>query len=125
MKKYIFINAIIFTAAAAKAQVIINKDLNQTLSSDSVVMEFGTEKKGLLLPWVTNTASVAGAVPGTLVYDTSDKKVKFLKGATWTDLSIDITGTVVTVLQDPIADAATAKTIIGERTAAAPGILVL
>lgn len=125
MKKYIFINAIIFTAAAAKAQVIINKDLNQTLSSDSVVMEFGTEKKGLLLPWVTNTASVAGAVPGTMVYDTSDKKVKFLKGATWTDLSIDITGTVVTVLQDPIADAATAKTIIGERTAAAPGILVL
>ena len=125
MKKYIFISALIFTATATKAQVIINQAASQTLSSDSVLMEFGPENKGLLLPWVTDTSSVAGSVPGTMIYDTSDKKVKFLKAATWTDLSVDATGVVDTILQDPITDAPTAKTIIGARTATAPGILVL
>lgn len=125
MKKYIVISALLFAATAMQSQVIINKDATQSLSSDSVLLEFGSENKGLLLPWVTNTASVAGAVPGTMVYDTSDKKVKFLKGNVWTDLSVDTTGVVDSALQDLITDAANAKTIIGDRTATAPGILVL
>ena len=125
MKKYIVISALLFAATAMQSQVIINKDATQSLSSDSVLLEFGSENKGLLLPWVTDTASVAGAVPGTMVYDTSDKKVKFLKGTVWTDLSVDTTGVVDSALQDLITDAANAKTIIGDRTATAPGILVL
>lgn len=61
-----------------------------------------------------------------MVYDTSDKKVKYLKGGSgWIDLSIDATGVVNTSLQDTLTDAATARTIIGDRSATAPGILVL
>jgi len=128
MKKYIIISAIIFAFTGSKAQVIFNPDIGQTSTSPSVLLEFGTEPKGLLLPWVTNTAGVTGAVAGTVVYDVSDKKVKYLKdgsGAGWIDLSVDATGVVNTTLQDTPTDATNAKTIIGNRTAAAPGILVL
>ena len=128
MKKYRIIALVIFAFTGSKAQVIFNPDIGQTSSSPSVLLEFGTQPKGLLLPWVTNTTGVAGAVAGTVVYDISDKKVKYLKdgpGAGWIDLSVDATGVVNTTLQDTPTDAANAKTIIGNRTAAAPGILVL
>ena len=126
MKKYILIWALLFAFIGGNAQVIINPDTNQLQSSPSVLVEFGTQPKGLLLPWVTNTAGVTGAVAGTVVYDVSDKKVKYLKGGSgWVDLSIDGSGIVDTSLQDSPQDAAGARTIIGERTASAPGILVL
>ena len=128
MKKYILISAFIFTASVLKAQVIINKDAAQNLSSASVLLEFGTEKKGLLLPWVTTAAGVTGAVPGTMVYDISDKKVKYYKGGatpSWIDLSVDTTGVVDVSLQSSLTDASDAKTIIGNRASTTPGILIL
>ena len=129
MKKYILTAASALFFTSASAQVIFNPATNQAVSSNSVLVEFGTEPKGLLLPRVTNTTGVAGAVDGTIVYDVSDKKVKYLKGGAtpngWIDLSVDATGVVNTTLQDPLSDAAGAKTIIGNTTSAAPGILVL
>lgn len=129
MKKYIFLVSALHLFTFGSAQVIFNPANNQTVSSPSVLLEFGNEPKGLLLPWVTNTAGVAGAVNGTVVYDVSDKKVKYLKGGSapngWIDLSIDATGAVNTTLQDTPTDAAAAKTIIGDRTSTSPGILVL
>ena len=129
MKKYILITALVFAFTGSKAQVIFNPDPNQAVSSASVLLEFGTQKEGLLLPWVTNTGGVTGAIAGTLVYDVSDKKVKYLKGGIispgWTDLSIDTTGAVDTSLQTTLTDASGATTIIGDKTSTVPGILVL
>lgn len=129
MKKYILIAASALFFTSGSAQVIFNPATNQAVSSNSVLVEFGAQPKGLLLPWVTNTTGVAGAVNGTVVYDVSDKKVKYLKGGStpngWIDLSIDATGVVDTTLQNGATDATGAKTIIGNTTSAAPGILVL
>lgn len=129
MNKYILTISALLLGSLGSAQVIFNPVANQTVSSPSVLLEFGTEPKGLLLPWATNTAGVTGAVNGTMVFDVSDKKVKYLKGGSapngWIDLSIDTNGAVSTALQDIPTDAAGAKTIIGNQTSAAPGILVL
>ena len=110
----------------AFAQVAIGKD---SVTNTSVSLEFGddtTEKKGIVMPWVTSAASVTGAVNGTIIYDISDKKVKYLKNGTWFDLSVD-TGNVVTTDQDSLNELANAKAAIGKDAAtdSTPGILVL
>lgn len=77
-----------------KAQIVIGAgSLNSGSNADSVLLEFdNTQKKGIILPWVT---SVSGAVladnnaspNGTFVLDTSDKKVKVKINNIWSDLS--------------------------------------
>lgn len=111
-------------AANAHSQVAIGK---ASVTNTSVSLEFGDANKGLLLPWVTSAASVTGVVDGTIIYDTSDKKVKYRKNNAWFDLSVDATGVVDTSLQDPLTELATAKVAIGknDRTDTTPGILVL
>lgn len=111
----------------AFAQVAIGKD---SVTNTSVSLEFGddtTEKKGIVMPWVTSAASVTGAVNGTIIYDIFDKKVKYLKNGTWFDLSVDTTGSVVTTDQDSLNELASAKAAIGKDAAtdSTPGILVL
>lgn len=98
------------------------------ISSPSVLLEFGNEPRGIILPWVDNIQSVSGAVPGTLVYDTNDHKVKYLKGgagSSWIDLSIDTTGVADTSMHGSLTDLPSSKVIMGSAMAAAPGILVL
>lgn len=55
------------------------------------------------------------------------KKVKYLKGGSWFDLSVDTTGTVNTTLQDTKTEQSSAKVAIGANgaTDTTPGILVL
>lgn len=61
------------------AQVAIEKT---SISTPSVSLEFGNANKGLVLPWVTSTADVEakGVVPGSLVFDLSDRVVKVYRG---------------------------------------------
>lgn len=112
---------LILISTCAFAQVAIGKS---SVSSPSVSLEFGNENRGLLLPWVTSVASVTGVVDGTMVYDTSDKKVKVKYASGWKDLSIDTTGVVDTSLQISKTELANAKVSIGTPTST-PGILVL
>ena len=57
-----------------KSQVAIGK---QSVTNTDVSLEFAdTENRGILLPWVSKASDVAGAVDGTFIYDTTDKKVK-------------------------------------------------
>lgn len=123
MKKLI-ISSILLISTLAFSQVAIGKT---SVTNTSVSLEFGTGNKGLLLPWVTSAASVSGAVDGTIIYDITDKKIKYRKNGNWFDLSIDTTGTVNTTLQDPLVEKASAKTAIGANAAtdAISGILVL
>lgn len=115
------------------SQVAIGK---ANITNSSVSLEFGNivgdanTQKGILLPWVTSTASVTGAVVGTLIYDISDKKVKCYKydegtnSNIWFDLSVDTTGAVNTSLQNSLTELTDGKVSIGNPTTT-PGILVL
>lgn len=105
-------------------QVIVG---STTSSSSSSSLEFGSANKGLILPWVISSGATSGAVDGTLIYDTSDKKVKYKKGGSWFDLSVDASGVVNTTLQDSKTEQMSAKVTIGANgsTDTTPGILVL
>ena len=128
MKNIIISMFTLFTTCAF-AQVAIGK---ASVSSPSVSLEFGTGNKGILLPWVTGVSTVTGAVNGTLVYNTTDKKVYVKYASGWKDLSVDATGTTVDpitnvdglTLQNSLNDLNTAKVSIGTPTST-PGILVL
>lgn len=123
MKK-ITITILTIIAANAYSQVAIGK---ASVTNPSVSLEFGSANKGLLLPWVTSAVSVTGAVDGTIIYDTSDKKVKYRKAGSWFDLSVNNNGIVDTSIQDPLTENPTAKVVIGASgaTDTTPGILVL
>ena len=117
---------IIFSSLATClfSQVAIGKP---SVTNTSVSLEFGAENRGLLLPWVTSASSVTGAVDGTIIYDITDKKAKYLKAGSWFDLTIDTTGTVDTTLQDSLVEKPNAKAAIGKDAATdtTSGILVL
>lgn len=111
-------------ATSIYSQVAIGKP---SVSNPSVSLEFGAENRGLLLPWVTSAASVVGAVDGTIIFDLSDKKVKYLKAGSWADLSINNTNTIDSSAQDTLTEKTSAKAAIGANgaTDTIPGILVL
>ena len=142
--KNIFITLSIFLSTCAFAQVAIGK----ASVNPSVSLEFydnADNVRGIILPWVdgvsntapfiTNSPITETVVNGTLVYDTSDKKVKVKYATGWRDLSKDATGTTVDPitsidglsLQTPRNELAEAKVQIGGNpdTDTTPGILVL
>lgn len=121
MKKYFLLVAII--PIYLSSQVIIGTG-RTTLTNQSVSLEFGTEAKGIVLPWVTSESAVQNAVPGTFIFDITDRKVKIKRLNSWQDLSVDNTGTVNTDLQDSYIEKTDAKVSIGSPTNT-PGILVL
>ena len=123
MKKFIILCSLL-TAVLGTAQVAIGKS---SVTNASVSLEFGNDNRGIVLPWVTSSASVTGAVDGTFIYDISDKKVKYRNSGSWVDLSVDATGVVNTSLQDTKTDRPSAKAAIGSTAATdtTPGILVL
>ena len=73
---------ILFLTTALQAQVAIGK----ATVDGSGIMDFGSQNMGIILPWV-NTATTTSITNGTLIFDTSDYKVKYLKDGVWTDLS--------------------------------------
>ncbi len=123
MKKLISI-IIVFSAIVIKSQVAVGK---QTVTNSSVSLEFAaTENRGLVLPYVTDKSAVSEN--GTILYDTTDHKVKYLKDTnTWFDLSVDNTGTAdLTIQATDKTENSTAKTAIGTGGAGTvDGILVL
>ncbi|AYZ13029.1 hypothetical protein EGY05_14285 [Chryseobacterium arthrosphaerae] len=123
MKK-IFILAALLSFSMYFTQVAIGKT---AVSNPSVSLEFANGNKGIILPWVTSAVSVTGAVDGTVIYDISDRKVKYRRSGTWVDLSIDTTGTVNTAIQVSKTESLSAKVAIGTNssTDTTSGILVL
>ena len=126
MKNIVATLSLLF-ATTLSAQVAIGKT---SISSPAVSLEFYDKPdntRGIILPWVTSTAAVTGAVNGTIVYNTADRKVYVKYASGWRDLSVDTSGTVTTTLQDSLTDQDTAKVLIGgdPSTDTTPGILVL
>lgn len=119
MRNILFsITFLLFTTA--QAQVAIGRD---KATNEHVSLEFSTaQNRGLILPYNQNLSNIT--VDGSFVFDTSDKKVKYLKGGNWFDLSVDDTGKVDLTDQNAKIENPTAKVGIGEPTAV-EGILVL
>lgn len=109
-----------------QAQVNIGET---SISSPSVSLEFGSGNKGIVLPYVTSASDVvtAGVVDGTLIFDSTDKKVKLRSNNDWIDLTHDETGIVDLSIQSTKTEQANAKVVIGANgsTDTTPGILVL
>lgn len=112
------------------AQVAIGKEATV---NTSVSLEFGNENRGMILPWVTSTGAVAGAVDGTVVYDLSDHKVKTKYTSGWKDLSVDATGTTVdpitlvdgVLIQNSHTEDTDAEVTVGTTQTSDTGILIL
>lgn len=123
MKKHIII-ALFLLALVVKAQVVIGKD---NASSPTASLEFGTENRGLLLPWVSSSADLTTAIDGTLIFDSTDKKVKYKRAGTWTDLTVANNGVVDLSLQNGLTEQAVSGVKIGTNAEndATAGVLVL
>lgn len=123
MKTYILSSLLLFTVVALKAQIAIGQ---QAVSNNSVSLEFATtEDRGLILPYVEDKSSIT--TNGSFIYDNTDHKVKYLKGGTWFDLSVDATGQALVTIQLGKTEQTTARTAIGANSSSdnTPGILVL
>lgn len=134
MKKIIatiFLGSIAF----ANAQVIIGDAVGTAPVKTSVLLEFALgQNKGIILPYVRSKTLIN--TEGSIILDastTTDARVKYYNANTtpgsggWVDLSgqpYDITTLMAT--QPPMTVVETgAKSIIGARTSAADGVLIL
>ncbi|KQR91074.1 hypothetical protein ASG01_14390 [Chryseobacterium sp. Leaf180] len=132
MKKYI-IAAGILISSVSFAQITIGKSA-ATLSpaNSSVSLELGDATggtRGMVLPYTTSAASVISPVAGTIIFDSSDKKIKYRNNTTtWFDLSLGAKTPASTVgVADANTEITSAKAVIGTNASAdtTPGILVL
>lgn len=161
MKKIIITFSVLFSLHAS-SQIAVGK--SSTTAGSNVSLEFydaADNAQGLILPWtstVTNNPvtynATTGAgyrgmqgtiVDGTFIFDLSDKKVKYMKNGSWSDLTgsptfplivkdssnNDVTFTqfnaINSALQDTAKELDNAKAAIGTNAASdtTAGILVL
>lgn len=130
MKNIIIAIALVFISISTHAQIAIGG--KQTITNNAVSLEFDNiENRGLILPYVETKTGITEN--GTIIYDVTDHKVKYLKeGTTWINLSEDDT-TAATVgvadisIQTTKVEQTNAKTAIGANgaTDTTDGILVL
>lgn len=126
MKKIVCISLMLCAFTELGAQVAISKS---EVTNSSVSLEFGDdENKGLILPYVTEKDGIKEN--GTIIYDATDHKVKYLQDTnTWFDLSVDTSGTAdVSIQGSDKTEQSGAKISIdinGTGTDSTPGILVL
>ena len=86
-----------FSAYYIQAQVGISRS---NVTNGSVSLQFAdTENKGLVLPYVIDKSGITEN--GTVIYDTTDHKVKYLKDNAWFDFSVDASGTADLSIQGP------------------------
>lgn len=87
---------ILITATAGLSSLVFGQiTIGKTIPSvapvnEFVSIEFGNSigGKGIIVPWVTNTAALSAPVPGTLIFDSSDQRLKFGIGSTAGSTSI-------------------------------------
>ncbi len=123
-------------ANTATAQVAIGKTDPITITNSSVLLEFGAEAKGIIVPQV---ASAPNAVGGTFIYNSTDKAMEVWEGKNnsnaggWTDLTTNSNTNPVTVgVSHTFTNTGTDKiatngagAIIGASATSKPGALVL
>jgi len=128
MKTFFTLSAFLFSTIVF-AQVIINPGTKTEITNSSVSVEFGSQERGIILPYVEESEAL-NAVPGTLIMDYKDRimKLKLGNGA-WQNLTGNANktnGFVNTLLA--FQENPNTKSIIGPTTvpqAQVPGILIL
>lgn len=123
MRKIILTTILFATITTAKSQVAIGKT---SVTNTSVSLEFtDDEKKGLILPYIEDKTAITEN--GSVIFDNTDHKVKYLKDNSWFDLSIDSLGKSDVTIQQSKTEQVTSKTGIGANsgTDGTDGILVL
>jgi len=128
MKKILYATQLILIMLAShsmNAQIGIGKT---TLTNSSVLLEFGSEPKGIILPQVNTSALAAG---GTFIFDAADKsvKVKEEKNNTvenWTNLTQNsVQGKLHSFSNSGSDLSGNNGVIIGKDSSLKPGVLVL
>ena len=122
MKRFLISFFLLLMSNIIFSQVAIGKEV---ISSQSVSLEFGSENRGLILPWVPFTTVLANLQePGTLVLAIQGNvsQVGFKKNTDWGVLTNN--GAVNSTLQDNLTEKTDSKVGIGTPTNT-DGILVL
>lgn len=106
-----------FSANEVKAQVAIGKE---DVTNTSVLLEFGDEAKGIILPAVDEAAD---AVDGTFVLDNTLQSVRVMEGGSWTDLTApgEATANLFMNAGNDVGEGV----VIGAESSSKPGVLVL
>lgn len=103
------------------AQVGIEK----TIIDGSGILDFplGTTK-GIILPNVTNSATMTPVTRGTIVYDQTTKNAQYFNGA-WKSLNVLSSGTASAPLPGNDVAGTLVGAIIGKQNSTAQGVLIL
>lgn len=110
----------------AQDHTMVGIKTSPTQNNPNVLLEFSNQNKGLIVPWIA-AASLTTPVAGTLYFDASSNyMMKYYNGSTYIDLTKSATKPAPAKVPIPTsANDATKKTIIGAKTTAAAGALVL
>lgn len=119
--KTIFSAIFLLSVQAVFGQVAIGK----TSIDGSAILDFKENtNKAIILPWIQDLTKVTHSA-GTLLFDATEKKVKWFDGTIWNDLSIH-TGTVdLTEIKDLQESGTQSGVIIGDVAGAPVGVVVL
>lgn len=119
MKNLIYI--ILVLGGFSQAQIAIGKT---AVVGSNTLLDFDqspTNSKGIILPAVTNTATVS-VTNGTFIFDIDTKKVRMVENNVWKDLSdVGNSSNLISNSSNDIGEGV----IIGAESSSAPGILVL
>lgn len=105
----------------SQAQVIISENASPTASSPNVLLEFGTAKKGIIVPSV---AEATDAVNGTFFFDTTTKEFMMVENENLVSLTENAEEGVNHAFANAGGDVG-AGAIIGATSTTKPGALVL
>jgi len=120
MKKIIITTVLSVIGYLSHAQVIITDEANPAPTNSSVLLEFGTANKGIILPSVEEAP---GAVGGTFIVNTTDGAVQYNDGTGWVNLT-----DAGDLVENPYTNDGTDTgegAVIGAETTTKPGALVL
>lgn len=84
MKKIIITTVLATIGCLSYGQVVITEEANPVPTNSSVLLEFGSEPKGIILPSV---ALAPSAVGGTFIVNTTVGAVQYYDGTQWVNLT--------------------------------------
>jgi hypothetical protein len=127
VNKILFVLILAGLSSFSFGQLLIGKD---TPSNESVLMEFGSDNKGIILPSVTDASA---AIPGTFLFDINSKSVKVIEQknngvqSNWTDLTLNEVEGQAHGFSNAGVDVVTesAGVVLGADSTTKPGVLVL
>ena len=83
MKKLFSLFLIAYCFFSMNAQVLIGFSSANSVSS---ILEVNAANGGIILPWVDNS-TIISPIAGSIIYDTSDSKIKLRNNSSWIDLT--------------------------------------